>query len=98
MKEIEKWYAEKIGKTPEEFDAIDKHIETVIQTWEKEREQALSLDFVSSRLSELDNLKEWLDNLKTSEHYCGYELDFGMERDEIYDYIEERRGVILNDY
>ena len=43
MEEIEKWYADKIGKTPEEFDAIDKHIERVLQTWEIEREQALSM-------------------------------------------------------
>ena len=56
------------------------------------------LAVVSSRLSELDNLKEWLDRLKTSEHYCGYELDFGMERGEIYDYIEEREKAILNGY
>jgi len=40
-KEITEWYAKKIGKSPSEFDAIDKHIETVIQTWEKERSQVL---------------------------------------------------------
>ena len=43
MEEITKWYADKIGKTSDEFDAIDKHIETVIQTWEKERNQALTI-------------------------------------------------------
>lgn len=46
---------------------------------------------VSHRLSELDKLKDWLDNLKESEHYCGYELDFGMDRGELYDYIEDRK-------
>jgi len=43
MEEITKWYADKIGKTPDEFDAYDKHIETVIQIWEKERNQVLNI-------------------------------------------------------
>lgn len=34
---IEKWYGEKIHKTPEEFDPYDKHITRVIIEWEKER-------------------------------------------------------------
>lgn len=50
-----------------------------------------SIPDVSHRLSELNKLRDWLDNLKESEHYCRYELDFGMERDEIYDYIEHRK-------
>lgn len=41
-------------------------------------------------MEELKKLKEWLDSLKKEDHYCGYELDFGIDRQEIYDYIEER--------
>ena len=78
---------------------IFKYIETMSKETKTENTQGNGdLAVVSSRLSELDNLKEWLDNLKTSEHYCGYELDFGIERDEMYDYIEERKKAILNGY
>ena len=71
MEEITKWYADKIGKTPNEFDAIDKHIETVIQTWEKERNQALTIPVVVVRSEQLVcNCDKWHDRMEESNNNC----------------------------
>lgn len=78
MKEIQKWYADKISKTPEEFDAIDKHIETVIQTWEKEREQVLNIGGVNIMFSEIEeNAENWGSSKEEDgeERFYGYHYD-----------------------
>ena len=35
----------------------------------------------------LVSLEYWLIHLDPKEHYCGYELDFGIERDEVLEQI-----------
>lgn len=87
MEEITKWYADKIGKTPDEFDEIDKHIETVIQTWEKER--ALTIPSVSVSL--FDEALKLMRDL--AEHQNGaplirYEEEYNKTMTEVWSFLE----------
>jgi hypothetical protein len=41
-------------------------------------------------MDELQKLAEWLLAMDPKEHYCGFELDFGIERSEILEYIADR--------
>lgn len=47
-------------------------------------------------MQELVLLREWLMSLDPNEHYCGWELDFGIERSEVIEYIDKRIGAIVD--